>query len=87
MTDINTFIFENIQLCFLKHIKIKGNILKGNMDKKNFAFKLSNVSITKNDNVFNLEISGTEKEIEITKIWMFHYLQYLYKTKYYLNKK
>ena len=87
MSNNDTFIFENIPLCFSKYIKINDNILNGNIDKKYFAFKLSNIIITNNDNVFNLEISGTENEIKITKSWMFHYLQYLYKNKYYLNKK
>ena len=82
MTDIHTFIFENIPLCFSKYIKIKGNILKGNMDKKYFGFKLSNISITNNENTFSLDISGTEKEIEIVKYWMFRYFRYLYSTKY-----
>tara|TARA_B100000315_G_C14084158_1_gene366229 strand:+ start:109 stop:384 length:276 start_codon:yes stop_codon:yes gene_type:complete len=82
MTDIHTFIFENIPLCFSKHIKIKGNILKGNMDKKYFGFQLSNISVINNDKTFNLEVSGTEKELETTKYWMFRYFRYLYKTKY-----
>ena len=79
MTDIQTFIFENIPLCFSKDIKTKNNILRGNMDKKYFGFKLSNISIINNENTFNLEISGTAKEIEIVKYWMFSYLGYLYK--------
>ena len=82
MTNIHTLIFKNIPLCFKKHIKIKGNILKGNMNKKYFGFQLLNISITNNDKIFNLEISGTKKEIEITKYWMFRYFRYLYKTKY-----
>ena len=79
MTDIQTFIFENIPLCFSKYIKTKNNILRGNMDKKYVGFKLSNISIIKNENTFNLEISGTTKEIETLKYWMFSYLGYLYK--------
>ena len=80
MTDIQTFIFENIPLCFSKDIKIKNNILRGNMDSKYYGFKLSNIGITNNENTFNLEISGIAKEIEIVKYWMFSYLGYLYKT-------
>ena len=77
MTDIRTLIFEDIPLCFLQHIKTRNNILKGNMDGKYFGFKLSNIRIIKNDQTFNLEISDTEKEIETTKYWIFHYLRYL----------
>lgn len=79
MTDTQTFIFENIPLCFSKDIKTHNNILRGNMDNKYFGFKLSNISITNNENTFNLEVSGTEKEIDIVKYWMFSYLGYLYK--------
>ena len=52
------------------------------MDKKYFGFQLSNISVTNNDKTFNLEVSGTEKELETTKYWMFRYFKYLYKTKY-----
>ena len=79
MTDIQTFVFENIPQCFSKDIKTKNNILRGNMDKKYYGFKLSNINITNNKNTFNLEISGTAKEIETVKYWMFNYLDYLYK--------
>ena len=79
MVDTKTFIFENIPLCFSKDIKTNNNILRGNMDSKYFGFKLSNISIINKENTFNLEISGTTKEIEIVKYWMFSYLGYLYK--------
>ena len=79
MTDAHSFLFEDIPLCFSKDIKTKNNILRGNMDSKYFGFKLSNIGITNNENTFNLEISGTAKEIEIVKHWMFSYLDYLYK--------
>ena len=81
MTDQNTLTLENIPLCFSKYIKTKDNILKGNIDKTYYGFKLSNISKTNSTDTFTLELTGGKQDIEVAKYWIFRHLRYLYKTK------